>query len=134
MDMNAKWDRRWLAALVLVHLVISIVHGAAHQGAHVPLTTAANLFVFAVILAGPLVGLGLMWPARQIGTWIVAVTMAGSLIFGVLNHFVLAGPDHVAHVDAAWRLQFSATAALLALTEALGSGLALAMIRERETS
>src|SRR5689334_12762452 len=29
---------RWLTAAVLVHLVVSIVHGAAHSEAHVPLS------------------------------------------------------------------------------------------------
>ena len=46
-----------MAAAVLVHLVISMVLGAAHNGAHIPMSPAANLFVFVVILAGPLVGL-----------------------------------------------------------------------------
>ena len=49
----------WLTAAVLVHLVVSIVHGAAHSEAHVPLSRAADLFVFGVIVAGPLVGLAL---------------------------------------------------------------------------
>ena len=31
--------------------LVSIVHGAAHTGAHVPFARAANLFVFIVILA-----------------------------------------------------------------------------------
>ena len=93
--------RRWLIAAVLSHLVISIVHGQAHAGAHVPLSRAANLFVFIVILAGPLVGLALTWPAERIGIWTIAITMAGSLVFGVVNHFVLPSPDHVAHVDRA---------------------------------
>src|SRR5262249_10513845 len=100
----------------------------------VPLSAAANLFVFAVILAGPLVGLGLMWPARRIGLWVIALTMSGSFVFGVLNHFVFAGPDHVAEVDATWRMLFSVTAALLAMTEAFGAGLAIILIREREAS
>jgi hypothetical protein len=55
--------RSWLTAAVLVHLAISIIHGRAHVGAHVPLSPEANLFVFIVILAGPLIGLALLWPA-----------------------------------------------------------------------
>src|SRR6476659_3022310 len=50
---------RWLTAAVLSHLAISLVHGAAHAGAEVPLSPAANLFVYIVILAGPIVGLAL---------------------------------------------------------------------------
>ena len=62
---NTNPERRWLTAAVLLHLVVSIVHGTAHAGAHVPLSPAANLFVFTVILAGPLVGLALTWPAER---------------------------------------------------------------------
>ena len=133
MNRNVNPARRWLTAAVLAHLVISIVHGAAHAEAHVPLSPAANLFVFIVILAGPLVGLALTWPAERIGSWVIAVTMAGSLVFGLVNHFVMASPDHVAQVARQWRPLFATTAVLLALTEALGSGLAIRLARERKT-
>ena len=124
--------RPWLTAAVVSHLVISIVHGAAHANAHVPLSTAANLFVFIVILGGPVVGLALTWRAARIGSWIVAITMAASFAFGVVNHFILASPDHVAHVAGQWRPLFATTAVLLALTEALGSGLAIRFAGERK--
>jgi len=130
MRRNVDPARRWLTASVLSHLVISIVHGMAHTEARVPLSPAANLFVFIVILAGPLVGLALTWPAERIGSWLIAITMAGSLVFGVVNHFVWASPDHVAHVGPEWRPLFTATAVLLALTEALGSSLAVRLARE----
>lgn len=124
----------WLTAAVLAHLVVSIVHGAAHAEAEVPLSREANLFVYIVILAGPLVGLGLTWPAERIGGWLIAVTMAGSLVFGVVNHFVFASPDHVAHVDPQWRPLFATTAILLVVSEALGFGLAVRFLRERKPS
>jgi hypothetical protein len=44
--------------------------------------------------------------------------MAASLVFGVVNHFLLASPDHVSHVAQQWRTLFATTAVLLALTEA----------------
>jgi hypothetical protein len=134
MNTNASPAWAWLAAAVLGHLIISIVHGAAHTGAHVPLSRAANLFVFIIIVAGPLVGLGLTWPAERIGSWVIAVTMAGSLVFGLVNHFVFESPDHVAHVEAQWRALFATTAVLLALTEALGSGLAIRLALGRKSS
>ena len=40
--------------------------------------------------------------------------MAGSLVFGLVNHFVFVSPDHVAHVDPQWRPLFATTAVLLA--------------------
>jgi hypothetical protein len=123
---------RWLTALVLVHLVISIVHDAAHSEAHVPLSPAASLFVFGVIVAGPLVGLALAWPAERIGSWVIAITMASAFVFGCVNHFVLAGPDHVSQVAERWRPIFTTTAALLAAMEGLASALAIRIARRRK--
>jgi hypothetical protein len=100
----------------------------------VPLSRGGTLFVFIVILAGPLVGLALTWPAERLGNWLIALTMAGSLAFGVVNHFVLDSADHVAHVQPEWRVLFAATAVLLALTELLGSGLAIGVLRARTSS
>jgi hypothetical protein len=96
------------------------------------MSPAANLFVFIVILAGPLVGLALTWPAVRLGSWLIAITMAGSLVFGLVNHFVFASPDHVAQVAPEWRPLFTATAMLLAVTEGLGFSLAIRLARERK--
>jgi hypothetical protein len=124
---------RWLAAVVVLHLLISFAHGMAHDGAQVPMSLAANLFIYIVILAGPLVGLGLMWPAPTLGNAIVGVTMAASLVFGIVNHFVLASPDHVSRVDAQWRVLFASTAVLLAVTEATACALAIAFARNERS-
>jgi len=129
---NSTWW--WLAAVVVLHLLISAAHGAAHDGAHVPLSFAANLFIYVVILAGPLVGLALTWPAPALGSTVVAVTMAASLVFGIVNHFVLSSPDHVSHIDAQWRLLFGSTAVLLAATEATACGLAMALARKERSA
>jgi hypothetical protein len=91
----------------------------------------ANLFVFAVILAGPLIGLAWAVRVRRTGAWLIGATMAASLVFGVVNHFVMATPDHVAHVDPQWQPLFAATAVLLAITEAAGSVMAVRIARER---
>jgi len=122
---------KWMAAAVLAHLVISMVHGAAHSGANVPLSLPATLFVFLVILAGPVAGLALSWRAERLGSAIVALTMAGSLVFGVVNHFLLESPDHVGHVAAQWRLLFGTTAVMLAITEMFGLGYAIRLVRLR---
>jgi len=131
MNRNKSTTWIWMAGIVLAHLVISIVHGSAHTNAHVALSPAGNLFVFVVILAGPLIGLGLLWPSMRIGAWLIMLAMAGALIFGVVNHFVFSSPDHVAHIDPQWRSVFTTTAILLAATEALGSVLAFQTLRER---
>jgi hypothetical protein len=128
---NANRTRRWLIAAVLSHLFISGVHGWTHAEANVPLSRAATVFVYTVILAGPPVGLVVTWPAERIGAWLIAITMAASLVFGVVNHFVFDSPDHVAHVAGQWRPLFATTAVLLALTEAIGAGLAIGVARRR---
>ena len=129
-DATTAW--RWLTAAVLVHFVIALVHGLAHTRANVPLSRAGTLFVVSVILAGPLIGLAVTRLAQPIGVALVAITMAASLVFGVVNHFVLSSPDHISHVEASWRTLFASTAALLAVTETLGTGLAVRLTRERK--
>jgi hypothetical protein len=124
--------RTWIAIVVIAHLMISLIHGAAHVRGHVDMSTAANVFVFAVILAGPLLGLVLLWRYPRAGSWVIAATLAASFVFGLLNHFIVASPDHVAHVAAHVRPMFTATAVMLALTEAIGATLALQVQRTVE--
>jgi hypothetical protein len=109
-----------MTAVVLLHLAISIVHGQAHAGAAIPLPIASTLFVYIVILAGPLAGLALTRWRPAAGAWIVAASFGGALVFGLVNHFIIAGPDHVDHVAASWRPLFRATALLLVASEAAG--------------
>ena len=123
----------WLTATVLAHLGVSAVHGSAHAAAHVSLSRSANIFVFAVILAGPLAGLATLSVSKRIGASVVAATMTASLAFGVINHFVRASADHVSNVDPQWRQLFTATALLLVVTEALGAWLAIRLLREPST-
>jgi hypothetical protein len=114
-----------LTVVVLLHLAINIAHGSAHTGAQVPLSLAGMLFVYIVILAGPLAGLGLWRWRPRLGGLIVAVCMSGALVFGLINHFIIDGPDHVAHVAAAWRQLFGVTAALLVVCEAAGTAIGI---------
>ncbi|HKW97463.1 MAG TPA: hypothetical protein VJN43_06995 [Bryobacteraceae bacterium] len=122
---------RAAAVIVLVHLLITVVHGWAHAQLHIDLSIAANIFVLVVIGIGPLAGLVLLWSQRwRAGAAIVAFTMAASLLFGVWNHFVVESADHVAHLppgDA--RLPFQMTAWLLAVAEAAGALVGFAMLR-----
>lgn len=115
------------SAVVLAHLVVSLVHGAAHQQLHIDLTTPEMLFVAAVILIGPLVAMALLWTTRQrLGLGLLAITMAGSLAFGLYHHFVAMGPDHVAaQIGGFWGTTFVVTACLLLLTEAIGTYIGL---------
>ena len=114
-----------LTAIVLLHLGVTVLHGWAHAGAVVPVSTVANIFILTVIVAAPLVGIGILWFfSISGGAWLVGLSLTAALLFGIVNHFVLDSPDHVAHIVAQWKVLFGTTAVLLALTEALGAGLA----------
>lgn len=109
-----------LWAAVLIHFIISVAHGRAHDGGHVALTQAQALFVYSVILAAPFVGLAVAFWRPRAGGLIVAAAMAGSLVFGVVNHFIIISPDHVSQVADAWRPMFTTSAVLLIASEAWG--------------
>ena len=124
--MDSARDRRaagYGTAIVLVNLVINIVHGAAHLELHIDLSAAEKIFVAVVILAAPLLAMALLWTPRQrAGLGLLALSMAGSLAFGLYHHFVAMGPDHVgAQVAGFWGTTFVATACLLFLAEAVGT-------------
>ena len=115
-----------LSIVVLVHVGISLIHGLAHTRANVLLPAASMLFVFVVILIGPVAGLVVLrWSRRAAGSWLIAVTMAGALAFGVWNHFLVESADHVSRVTGPWSGPFGVTAALLAVTELAGFALAV---------
>lgn len=114
-----------LAGVVVIHLAVSIAHGRAHAGAQVPLPLAGALFVYIVILAGPIAGLAVTRWRPRAGALIVAASMTGALVFGLASHFLIDGQDHVAHVAAGWRTLFGVTAALLVVSEAAGAAIGI---------
>jgi hypothetical protein len=109
--------------IVLVHLAVVLLHGAGHRQLGVDLELWQNIFVWIVIVIGPLVALAIInLPGqRRKGFCLLLVTMAGSLLFGVYFHFVGESFDHVSHREHdAWGSTFTVTAMLLALVEGLG--------------
>ncbi len=134
--MRRKAFDGWLVGVVLGHLLVTFVHGAAHRDAQVGLGLAGTLFVLLVIEIAPIAGLVLSISGKRAGGWVVAASMAGSLLFGAVNHFLIAGPDHVAHVAADSRALFTASAILLVLFEAAGvvAGLRSALRPQEEWS
>jgi hypothetical protein len=118
-----------LAGVVILHLAVTLLHGRAHSSAGVVLPPAAFAFVIAVVVVAPIAGLGLTVRSPRAGGLLIGLAMAASLVFGVVNHFLLPGADHVGHVVGPSRTLFGVTAVLLALTEAAGTVLGLARAR-----
>jgi len=107
---------------VLAHLVVSMVHGRAHERLAVGLSNWQNLYVLIVIVIAPLIAMVLTWTRlARIGFLLLVISMAGSLVFGVAYHYVVISLDHVSHLppgDA--QGLFRTTALLLVLTELFG--------------
>ncbi len=115
-----------LTATVFIHFGVTAVHGFAHAGAKVAISPASMVFVFAVILIGPIMGLIIQRAGlSRGGAWAIAVMMTAALAFGMVNHFLIPGTDHVSRVAEPWRLLFGVTAVLLILAEAFGAAVAV---------
>ena len=123
---------KYVTVLVVAHLLINIVHGAAHRELHVTLPPAGMLFVIVVILLCPLLALALLWtPQKRLGLLLLTISMAASSVFGLYNHFLVRGGDHVsAQAPGLAGAAFVVTAYLLFLSEALGAALGLYFLRE----
>jgi hypothetical protein len=115
-----------LVAIVLLHLIVTFFHGSAHTAAGVDLGPAGLVFVILVIEIGPLAGLVWMRKNPRTGAALIALTMGAALIFGLINHYVIPGPDRTDYVHGPAHALFQTTAALLLVTEAAGVALGTA--------
>src|SRR3954454_6153139 len=85
-----------IAPSVWVHAAVTAGHSAAHIGAGVWMPLPAMLYIWLVIIIGPIAGWWLVRSGRVCaGSGVVAACMAGALLFGGLNHFVWPGVDRV---------------------------------------
>src|SRR4030095_16746444 len=120
--------RLLISALVIVHLVATIWHGDAHKKLSIELEPSKTIFVYAVILIGPVVAAVLVWTRfTPAGLWVFALSMLGAFLFGACHHYVLVSPDNIGHLPAAAgspdaHVQFINSAAAIALLE-LGAAL-----------
>jgi hypothetical protein len=108
--------------LIVAHLAVNIFHGLAHQRLAIEISPAEKVFVVVVILIAPLLaGVLLLLKTQRKGAWLLVISMAGALIFGIYKHFIAPGPDHAFGLPySAWALVFQVTAVLLVVTEATG--------------
>ena len=116
---------RFALITIILHVLVSAMHGTAHRTLNVELSRAQIVFIAIVITIAPLLAGLLIWRgATTAGAIMLALSMAGSLVFGVYYHFVLISPDHVSHLAGIPGtipvIMFQATAVLLALLEGLG--------------
>ncbi len=128
--MNTTPSRRsalvgFAIGIVVIHFAINLAHGMAHKHLEIELNAFQKIFVAAVIVVAPLYAAYLIWKGNlRTGGALLALSMAGALVFGVYYHFILLGPDHVTHINMPISLDvrdiFDVSAVLLALFECLG--------------
>ena len=120
--MNQARLRQLGIAIVILHLLIVTPHSMAHTQLQIGMNNWQNIYIGLVILLGPIVSAALLAIRRKTGFSLLALTMAGSLVFGVYYHFIAAGPDNVASLHPhAWTSTFQLSAVLLAVTELCGT-------------
>ena len=118
---NNSW--RTLAVVVVAgHLLVSLLHGYAHNDLGVRLSVAQTVFVLVVITAAPIVAALLVWTRFvRFGFLLLLGSMAGALLFGVYYHYIEISPDHVSHLPPGdTQSLFRVTALLLAISELCG--------------
>ena len=121
--MNTDHNMRNMGTLiVVVHMAALLGHAASHAHLTIGVDTWQFAFIAVLIFAAPLFAMILLWMHFQTaGVLLLGTSMAGSLIFGVYFHFVVAGADNAFEMGSGdWKTAFRITAGLLAAIEALG--------------
>ena len=92
---------RYAILIVLSHIIITGVHGIAHQQLGVSISDFQSAYVFLVTLVAPIVAvimllLFLNKPMIQRGgAWLLLVSMLASLMFGIIYHMLFPSSDNI---------------------------------------
>jgi len=108
--------------IVVVHAIANGLHGLAHIKIPVALSVLQSSFVAIVIFLAPIIAAVLLWTQfYRIGSWLLLGSLAGSLLFGIYNHFIVISPDHVSQVSfQGWGILFQVTAILILILDGFG--------------
>ena len=121
---------RYAILVVLAHIIITGLHGIAHQQAGVSISDFQSAYVFLVTLAAPIAAAVMLFlnkpKVQRAGAWLLLVSMLGSLLFGLVYHVLLPGSDNIFTVimhepllDGA--VFFTSTAILLVIVDGVGA-------------
>ena len=75
--------------IAVIHAIANGMHGLAHRSIPISLSLLQSLFVGIVIFLIPIIAAVLLWTQfDRIGSWLLLSSMAGSILFGIYNHFI----------------------------------------------
>lgn len=128
--MTQKTKGYLAAMLLLLHTLTNGLHTISHLMLNIvpPLPVTADVVI--VTMVAPLLALVLLFTRQSLlGIWLFVLSMTGSLLTGMLLHFVLPGLDNVAYVHhGLWAIPFQASATLLVPLEVLGIAFGIWML------
>ncbi|HEV2237193.1 MAG TPA: hypothetical protein VGR57_11080 [Ktedonobacterales bacterium] len=126
------WAVIWLVG---VHAVVELLHGVSHVVLGVVPSVADLAFILVVIGILPIALLPFVLRGSRAGIALFALAFAGSWLYGMVNHFVIEGADHVPGLDhGVWQAMFTVTGALILGLEAAGTLLAVWLFWQASTS
>lgn len=118
---RVKSEITFLAIIAALHLIIGGAHHYAHLVADVENSVPQLLFVLLVVTVAPWAAIYLAWKKDlKIGAVLFSVSMAASLVFGLMLHFAIESPDLYSNVVPEHRPVFLHSALGLALVEFAG--------------
>jgi len=123
--------RAALLVIVVVHHGVAALHGAAHAVLQIELTPFQMVYVTGVIIVAPLVGAALLFTRHaHPGAVLLVGSMFGALVFGLVYHVLLPGPDNISTVGpGGWAITFQATGVALTVLETLGALTGIVFLR-----
>lgn len=123
--------RRACLWLVSLHTIVAFVHNQSHRQIDIALSNFQSTFALIVIVVAPPVAAAIIWRGRpRLGSKVLVLSFLASLIFGVVNHFIIDSPDQLARIPTdGWGQIFTLSAYALALTELMGVLAGAALLR-----
>ena len=108
--------------VVILDVAANLLHAVSHVGQHVLSLPEWQLaYVILVIFIAPVAAVLLWTRYRRGGAWLLLASMAGSFVFGLAYHFLIAGPDNAFALEpGAWQTAFRVSAAFLLLAQGTG--------------
>ena len=121
-------------AIIVIHEIVSGLHGLAHAKVPVYLSQFENLFVGTVFFLAPILAAILLWtPFYRAGSWLLLSSLAGSLLFGLYIHFNNSSSAYVSRVSwEGWGLLFQITVILLIVVDSVGCWLGVRVLQSMQ--